>query len=62
MTLFRCRSIGATIVEMLTCHPPWFNFEPVAAIYKVATCETKPNLPAHCSTKVHKFLAMCFIK
>lgn len=57
-----CRSIGATIVEMLKCRPPWYEFEPTAAMFKIVTNDTEPNLPPHCSEESHHFLTMCFIK
>ena len=58
-----CRSVGSTVVEMLTCHPPWYDVrEPTAAMFKIAMEETCPNLPPHCSEHVKHFLALCFVK
>ena len=56
------RSLGATVVEMLKGHPPWYEFEPTAAMFKIVTEETNPNLPAHCSEQAEHFLAFCFAK
>ena len=56
------RSIGATVVEMLKCHPPWYEYEPTAAMFKIVTEDTRPNLPPHCSEYAEHFLRLCFIK
>ena len=56
------RSTGSTVVEMLKCHPPWFEFEPTAAMFKIVTEDTQPELPPHCSEHAEHFLALCFIK
>ena len=56
------RSVGATVVEMLQTHPPWYEFEPTAAMFKIVMEDTVPNLPAHCSEHATHFLAKCFIK
>ena len=47
---------------MLKCHPPWYEFEPTAAMFKIVTEDTKPELPPHCSEHVAHFLQLCFIK
>lgn len=59
---FFFRSVGATVVEMLKCHPPWFDFEPTAAMFKIVMNDTKPDLPPHCSEQALNFLELCFIK
>lgn len=56
------RSVGATIVEMLKSHPPWFEFEPTAAMFKIVMNDTKPDLPPYCSEQAHHFIELCFIK
>ncbi|CAI8031879.1 Mitogen-activated protein kinase kinase kinase 3, partial [Geodia barretti] len=55
-------SVGATVVEMLQSHPPWYDFEPTAAMFKIVMEDTVPNLPAHCSEHATHFLTKCFIK
>ena len=57
------RSIGCTIVEMLTQHPPWHEFETMAAIFKIATTD-KPQytLPKKTSKVTEEFLELCFYK
>ena len=59
--LLTFRSLGCTVVEMLTGHPPWHEFEGVAAIFKIAT--TYPpiyELPLNTSEIVKNFLSACF--
>lgn len=36
ISLIFCRSLGATVVEMLTKHPPWHELEAMAALFKIA--------------------------
>jgi serine/threonine protein kinase len=55
-------SVGATVVEMFKCHPPWFEFEPTAAMFKIVMFDTKPDLPPRCSEQAQHFLECCFIK
>ena len=61
-TLHSTRSVGATVVEMLQSHPPWYEFEPTAAMFKIVMEDTVPNLPAHCSEHAAHFLTNCFVK
>ena len=60
--LFICRSIGCTVVEMLTCHPPLYDMEPMAALFRIATQPVSVNLPPHCSEHVQSFLKLCFTR
>jgi serine/threonine protein kinase len=54
-------SLGCTVVEMLTGHPPWHEFEGVAAIFKIATQHPPTyQLPAGASELVRCFLSSCF--
>ena len=34
---------------MLTSRPPWFDYEPMAALFKIVTNPTKPQLPPNIS-------------
>ncbi|ESO08756.1 hypothetical protein HELRODRAFT_74186, partial [Helobdella robusta] len=54
-------SLGCTVVEMLTGHPPWHEYEGVAAIFKIAT-QPHPSykLPPDTSLQVKDFLSCCF--
>jgi hypothetical protein len=56
-------SVGSTVVEMLTTHPPWHEFEAMAAIFKIATTDyPKYQLPDSASETAHDFLSLCFRK
>lgn len=51
------------MVEMLTCNPPWHEFEAMAAIYKIATADfPKYELPKHVSEEMQQLLRCCFQK
>ncbi|XP_043931043.1 mitogen-activated protein kinase kinase kinase 2 isoform X2 [Protopterus annectens] len=53
-------SVGCTVVEMLTEKPPWAEFEAMAAIFKIATQTTSPQLPPHVSDHCRDFLKRIF--
>ncbi|XP_060629983.1 mitogen-activated protein kinase kinase kinase 2 [Anolis sagrei] len=53
-------SVGCTVVEMLTEKPPWAEFEAMAAIFKIATQPTNPQLPPHVSDHSRDFLKQIF--
>ncbi|KAG8125227.1 hypothetical protein E2320_020482 [Naja naja] len=53
-------SVGCTVVEMLTEKPPWAEFEAMAAIFKIATQPTSPQLPPHVSDHGRDFLKRIF--
>lgn len=55
-------SVGCTVVEMLTEKPPWAEFEAMAAIFKIATQPTKPQLPAGVSDYCRNFLKLIFVE
>ena len=59
---FVTRSIGCTVIEMLTSKPPFNNLEPNAAIFAIATKPVSYVLPPSCSEHVHSFLKMCLTK
>ncbi|KAM4626892.1 LOW QUALITY PROTEIN: mitogen-activated protein kinase kinase kinase 2, partial [Discoglossus pictus] len=54
-------SVACTVVEMLTEKPPWAEFESMAAIFKIATQPTNPQLPAHVSEHCRDFLKRIFV-
>ena len=61
--LLSFRSLGCTVVEMFTKNPPWHEFEPMAAIFKVATCDhPKYELPPKVSGVARSLLKLCFRK
>lgn len=57
---FLFRSVGCTVVEMLTEKPPWAEYEAMAAIFKIATQPTNPKLPPHVSDYTRDFLQRIF--
>lgn len=61
--IFHCRSLGCTVVEMLTQRPPYAEYESMAAIYKIAT-EDHPQykLPSTISKTCYEILALTFKK
>lgn len=61
MSVCVCRSLGCTVIEMLTGNPPWHEFEGVAAIFKIAT-ENPPisEVSRQVSKAAAEFIALCF--
>ncbi|XP_046859283.1 mitogen-activated protein kinase kinase kinase 2-like [Xenia sp. Carnegie-2017] len=55
-------SVGCTVVEMLTGKPPWSEFEPMAALFKIATQETEPDLPHETSVEAREFVETTLMK
>ncbi|NWW51142.1 M3K3 kinase, partial [Pedionomus torquatus] len=55
-------SVACTVVEMLTEKPPWAEFEAMAAIFKIATQPTKPQLPDGVSNSCRNFLKQIFVE
>lgn len=51
------RSVGCTVIEMLTTKPPWADYEPMAALFKIATQATDPHLT--CSPVANEFVRAC---
>ena len=62
VSFFPLRSMGCTVVEMLTEKPPWAEFEAMAAIFKIATQPTNPKLPPHVSDYTRDFLKRIFVE
>ncbi|NXG51449.1 M3K3 kinase, partial [Psilopogon haemacephalus] len=55
-------SVACTVVEMLTEKPPWAEFEAMAAIFKIATQPTNPQLPDGVSNCCRNFLKQIFVE
>ncbi|CAL9698046.1 unnamed protein product [Knipowitschia caucasica] len=55
-------SVACTVVEMLTQKPPWAEYEAMAAIFKIATQPTKPQLPEGVSDYCRDFLRQVFVE
>jgi len=47
---------------MLTTKPPWSEFEPMAALFKIATQLTEPALPIDLSEDAREFIQSTLIK
>ena len=56
------RSLGCTVIEMLTKHPPFIGYETMAALFKIATCDhpeyTLPEVSEYCKD----FIKLCLKK
>jgi len=54
-------SLGCTVVEMLTKHPPWYRYASIAAIYKIGNVwPPEYELPNSASDSVKDFVRLCF--
>lgn len=58
--LLYIRSLGATIVEMLTTNPPNHDLEAMAAIFRTAKKPPKYELPNAISQNARDFIKRCF--
>ena len=54
-------SLGSTIVQLLTTKPPYYEFEPMAAMFRIVTDDCPP-LPTGISEHLKNFLLKCFTK
>lgn len=54
-------SLGATVLELLTMHPPFDEFQPMAACHAIGT-EDSPPIPGDISKWAKDFLQQCFQK
>ena len=54
-------SLGSTIVQLLTTRPPYYEFEPMAAMFRIVTDDCPP-LPSWISEHLKNFLLKCFTK
>lgn len=54
-------SVGCTVVELLTGNPPFYNIEPIPAMFAIVH-EDQPPLPKGISSQLQDFLMQCFRK
>ena len=54
-------SLGSTIIQLLTTRPPYYEFEPMAAMFRIVTDDCPP-LPSGISEHLKNFLLKCFTK
>ncbi len=58
--LYECRSVGATVIEMLTGHPPYHDISPTPVILSVGTGKLTPLVDDRFSREAKAFLEQCF--
>ncbi|XP_065176439.1 mitogen-activated protein kinase kinase kinase 3-like [Sycon ciliatum] len=55
-------SLGCTMIEMLTTKPPWFDLEPMTALFTIAkTGSSGPEMPSHIGPLCRHFLSQLFV-
>jgi len=54
-------SVGCTVIELLTGSPPYFDLQPMPALFRIVQ-DDHPALPAGASTELESFLLRCFAK
>jgi hypothetical protein len=54
-------SVGCTVIELLTGEPPYFNLDPMPALYRIVQDE-HPPLPQDSSPACKDFMMQCFQK
>lgn len=54
-------SVGCTAIELLTCSPPYYDLQPLTALFKIVRDEVPP-LPEGISPVLKDFLLLCFRK
>ncbi|KAH6831363.1 mitogen-activated protein kinase kinase kinase 7 [Perilla frutescens var. hirtella] len=54
-------SVGCTVIELLTCVPPYFDLQPMPALFRIVQDE-HPPIPDSLSPAITDFLRQCFKK
>lgn len=54
-------SVGCTVLEILTGKPPFYDCNPMTAMYQIVRCK-HPPFPPTISDKLRDFLLQCFVK
>ncbi|XP_024545433.1 MAP3K epsilon protein kinase 1 isoform X1 [Selaginella moellendorffii] len=54
-------SVGCTVIELLTCVPPYYDLQPMPALFRIVQDE-RPPIPEHLSPGLTDFLHQCFQK
>ena len=54
-------SLGCVVIELLTGRPPYFDLQPLSAMYNIVQ-DPHPPLPAGVSEELEDFLLQCFSK
>ncbi|EGC29075.1 hypothetical protein DICPUDRAFT_90653 [Dictyostelium purpureum] len=54
-------SVGCTIIELITSYPPYFDLNPMSAMFRIVQ-DDHPPLPKNISKELRDFLGRCFVK
>eukprot|EP00897_Mesotaenium_endlicherianum_P006554 jgi/Mesen1/5927/ME000301S05058 len=54
-------SVGCTVIELLTCVPPYYDLQPMPALFRIVQDEGPP-IPEGLSPAITDFLVQCFQK
>ncbi|KNA04803.1 hypothetical protein SOVF_196330 [Spinacia oleracea] len=54
-------SVGCTVIELLTCVPPYYDLQPMPALFRIVQDE-HPPIPDGLSADMADFLRLCFQK
>ncbi|KAK1390262.1 MAP3K epsilon protein kinase 1 [Heracleum sosnowskyi] len=54
-------SVGCTVIELLTCSPPYYDLQPMPALFRIVQDE-QPPIPDSLSPGITDFLRQCFKK
>uniref|UniRef100_A0A1D1XID8 non-specific serine/threonine protein kinase n=1 Tax=Anthurium amnicola TaxID=1678845 RepID=A0A1D1XID8_9ARAE len=54
-------SVGCTVIELLTCVPPYYDLQPMPALFRIVQ-DKHPPLPDGLSPAITDFLLQCFKK
>lgn len=54
-------SVGCTVIELLTCVPPYYDLQPMPALFRIVQDENPP-IPDGLSADMTDFLRLCFKK
>ncbi|PKA59968.1 Mitogen-activated protein kinase kinase kinase NPK1 [Apostasia shenzhenica] len=54
-------SVGCTVIELLTCVPPYYDLQPMPALFRIVQ-DPHPPLPEGLSADITDFLRQCFKK
>ncbi|XP_068634080.1 MAP3K epsilon protein kinase 1-like isoform X2 [Aristolochia californica] len=54
-------SVGCTVIELLTCVPPYYDLQPMPALFRIVQ-DKHPPIPDGLSSGITDFLRQCFKK
>ncbi|GAB2285024.1 MAP3K epsilon protein kinase 1 [Dionaea muscipula] len=54
-------SVGCTVIELLTCVPPYYDLQPMPALFRIVQ-DDHPPIPDWLSSDITDFLQQCFKK